>query len=333
MPGAIFLSDAAARAEGRLSYVSPEAERLTGMSAKRLTSPGAIDLLLALLDGDARAQQAAALEAAFQRGEQLEATLPIKDGDGRTRWILQRAVQVPGSDLRVGFWLDVTEQLASQIRYQDVLDSMPAVVAVIDVEDDRVLFVNPRVEELTGEPAEYWTRPDGLADFRDRAFAGDPVPNWDLPWPEGGIRTGQFRWRRPDGGVRWLRGISTRLDGTDNLAQALIWDITAEVEAEQSFDEQRRRYRTLVDQLPVATFVTDPDGTMTYISPQIQEILGLTPDLMVGSTRRSAGNTCSRTTGRRPWPRCRISTAGAVTATTLSRGCAIRPTARSATST
>jgi PAS domain S-box-containing protein len=283
MPGAIFVSDAAARAERRLSYVSPDAERLMGISIDRLTAPGAFELLLELLDDDARARHIAALEAAFQRGEQFEVTFPFRRPDGRMRWILQRGIQMPGSDVRVGFWLDVTDQRDEQIRYQDVLASMPAVVAVIDVAEERVLFVNQRAEELTGEPVGYWTRPGGLAEFRERAFAEDPIPDWDV-WPENGVRSAQFRWRRPDGGIRWLRGVSTRLTGTDNVAQALLWDITAEVEAAQGYDEQRRLYRTLVEQLPVATFVTDPGGVMTYVSPQIEQILGVGSEAIVGST-------------------------------------------------
>ena len=285
MPGAIFVSDAASRAERRFSFVSPEAEVISGISAERLMSPGAFELLLGLLDDDARVGQIAALEAAFERGEQLEVTMPFRGPDGGTSWILQRAIQLPDSDMRVGFWLDVTDQLTAQIRHQDVLVSMPAVVAMINVAEDRVLFVNHRVEEVTGEPAEYWTRPGGLSEFRDRALLPTPSPNWDPPWPEDGIRSGHFRWTRPDGDVRWLRGISTLLAGTDGLAQAVIWDITAEMQAERQFDEQRRRYQTLVEQLPVATFVTDPEGTFTYVSPQIEQILGDAPDAMLGSTQ------------------------------------------------
>jgi PAS domain-containing protein len=45
MPGAVFLRDQAALAERRMSYVSPQTERVTGVSAWRWLAPNALDVL------------------------------------------------------------------------------------------------------------------------------------------------------------------------------------------------------------------------------------------------------------------------------------------------
>ena len=76
--------------------------------------------------------------------------------------------------------------------------------------------------------------------------------------------------------------MSARLPGTDGLVQALAFDVTAEMRAAEGLAQQRLRYQTLVEQLPVATFVTDAEGVLTYISPQIEPILGVTPEQLVG---------------------------------------------------
>lgn len=57
--------------------------------------------------------------------------------------------------------------------------------------------------------------------------------------------------------------------------------------------QHRDRYRTLVEQLPVATYVMDGDGNVTYVSPQIERILGRTPAEFARSGRTH--------TDRTPW--------------------------------
>jgi PAS domain S-box-containing protein len=53
----------------------------------------------------------------------------------------------------------------------------------------------------------------------------------------------------------------------------------------------RGRYRTLVEQLPVATYVMDADGNVTYVSPQIEQILGHTAAEFARSARTHADRT------------------------------------------
>src|SRR5438045_145760 len=46
-------------------------------------------------------------------------------------------------------------------------------------------------------------------------------------------------------------------------------------------DSVERRYRTLVEELPLITYIDSPsgsDGSAAYVSPQIHEILGYTVD-------------------------------------------------------
>ena len=54
-------------------------------------------------------------------------------------------------------------------------------------------------------------------------------------------------------------------------------------QAGEHLDEQQRFYRTLVAQLPVATFITDPDGVVTSCSAQVEQILGVPAAEIVGT--------------------------------------------------
>ena len=152
---------------------------------------------------------------------------------------------------------------------------------------DQALFVNPQVERITGMPPAHWTRPGGLAEFRSRVHPDDYPQQGGLPRFGVRTRSAEFRWIRPDGRTRWLRSVSARLPGTDGLVQALAFDVTAEMRATEGLAQQRHRYQTLVEQLPVATFVTDAEGVLTYISPQIEPILGVTPERLIGMSSQA----------------------------------------------
>src|SRR6476646_2446642 len=273
MPGAVFLRDQTAVAERRMSYVSPQAERVTGVSAWRWLAPDALDVLVEFLDERTRSEHRARADAAAERGDQYDAVYQIRGDDGRIRWVRHHSVLVPDAPhTRIGFWLDVTEY-----RYHDMVEGQPAIVAVLDMNADKALFVNPQAERITGKPPAYWTRPGGLAEFRSRVHPDDYPEQGGLP-RFGRTRSAEFRWIRPAGRTRWLRTVSARLPGTDGL----VLDVNSEMRAAEGLAQQRHRYQTRVEQLPVATFVTDAEGVLTYISPQIESILGVTPEQLIG---------------------------------------------------
>lgn len=49
-----------------------------------------------------------------------------------------------------------------------------------------------------------------------------------------------------------------------------------------------QRYRSLVEQLPQVVFTAQPDGTITYISPQVEEMLGVPAEHFVGGSWQKA---------------------------------------------
>ena len=72
----------------------------------------------------------------------------------------------------------------------------------------------------------------------------------------------------------------------DNLARLCpaiereLREAAVRKEAERRLREAERRFRTLVEQMPAITYIQSPDGNkpMSYVSPQLEEMLGYSPD-------------------------------------------------------
>jgi PAS domain-containing protein len=182
-----------------------------------------------------------------------------------TLWLLMRRRATP---LNEG-----SEGLAE--RYHELIDRVPATIAVWNTETMSVSFVSSHVEQLTGEPAAMWLGAEGMRRFRSRVHPDD-LANPDRWRSNNDPQPSQFRFTRTDGRTIWIRESQSSVSGTDMLG--ILTDVTNEVAATADLAEQRLRYQTLVEQLPVATFLIGVDGIARYVSPQIESILGVSAE-------------------------------------------------------
>ncbi len=62
------------------------------------------------------------------------------------------------------------------------------------------------------------------------------------------------------------------------MVQAIVFDATEDVERDQELAFEQRRYNTLVEQMPMVTLRADGDGVVEYVSPQVEELFGTSPE-------------------------------------------------------
>jgi PAS domain S-box-containing protein len=192
--------------------------------------------------------------------------------------------QTPSKDMRAPLStptpLDARDLPVFDPGFHHVLGSMPGVVYVEAGGLDGVtLYMSPRVEELTGHPPERFLRSRDFwfslvhPDDRERVEAAEQIASATSSYLE------EYRLVTADDRVVWVRDEAVHVPATERRPAhwiGLIIDITREKEAESHAAEVEQRYRTLIEQLPIVTYIDAPDESLAnlYVSPQINDLLG-----------------------------------------------------------
>ena len=177
---------------------------------------------------------------------------------------------------RTGQMLD-----ASTERYRTLVEQLPAATFIMDATGTPT-YVSPQIEGILGRSPEQLRTDGATPEGRLPWFHPDDADQMRrhvAPVYHGAADGYDFRARmlRHDGSVRHLHAIASArraADGTLTAVQGILMDVTGEVLAQEQADADRRRYQALVEQIPVITYITTPAGEITYVSPQIERILG-----------------------------------------------------------
>ena len=141
-------------------------------------------------------------------------------------------------------------------------------------------YMSPRIEELTGYPPERFTESRDFwyslvhPDDRERVEMADVAADaTSAPYLE------EYRLVLAEDRVIWVRDEAVHVDASNGRAAhwiGLIVDITREKEAEARAAEVEHRYRTLIEQLPIVTYIDAPDESLAnlFVSPQVNDLLG-----------------------------------------------------------
>ncbi|MDP9119389.1 MAG: PAS domain-containing protein, partial [Actinomycetota bacterium] len=164
--------------------------------------------------------------------------------------------------------------------FHHVLGSMPG-VAYVEAGglDGPTVYMSPRIERLTGhQPARFLESRDFWLtlvhpDDRARVETAVEVSNMSSSYLE------EYRMVAADGRVVWVRDEAVHVPATERRPAhwiGLLVDITREKEAETRVAEVEQRYRTLIEQLPIVTYIDVPDDSLAnlFVSPQINDLLG-----------------------------------------------------------
>src|ERR671922_128603 len=170
-------------------------------------------------------------------------------------------------------------------RLQAFIDQGPLTVYVYQPEGPGPnAYMSPQLEAILGYTAEEWTadpdlfskvlHPDDrdwvLAEQRRTQEAGEPF-------------RAEYRMMTRDGRVLWFLDEAHEVAGREGEPAYLygyLLEITDRKELEEAVRAAEQRYRTLVEQLPLAIYVDRLDelSSNVYTSPQIERMIGYTAE-------------------------------------------------------
>ena len=179
---------------------------------------------------------------------------------------------------------DTHERLADlQVRYRGLIDRLPAVIYIDGVgADDAMVDVSPAIETLLGVSPEEWL--SGVETWRETIHPEDIERV--IQASERAAETGEpfrmeYRAIHRDGTVRWIREDCVLI--ADDRGEPLYWlglmlDVSELVDARTQLKHANAQYGALVEQIPAIVYIDIADESMatTYVSPQIEQILGYT---------------------------------------------------------
>jgi PAS domain S-box-containing protein len=253
-----------------LEFVHPDdAERVTGFIGRYLSQPGRIPPIEARIVAE---------DGTWRRLEAIANNL-LNDPT-------VRSVVVNARDVTERTEIDQTLRAAEE-RYRSLVESAPAVAYVWQVgatAGRAAYYTSPQIQELLGYTAEEWDSDQDRWELSVHPDDREWVLEATRASSTGGVTfVEDYRYISKDGRTIWVHD-EARLherdaEGRPHLFHGVMTDITERKSAEEALRHAEALYRTLIEQLPAATYLDriDTDGggyTPLYISPQIESMLG-----------------------------------------------------------
>ena len=170
-------------------------------------------------------------------------------------------------------------------RFDQILDSVDAVVWEWDARSERLDFVNSRVESMFGFPVERWR---GDMDFWESRIHPDDrdrvTEDFKRLAREGGRLRTEYRMLHANGSELCVEDtIAAETDdrGQVTVLRGLTMDVTKRHEAQEELEESEERFRLVADAVLDAVFIHE-GGVIIYVNKTALGLLGYEEDELLG---------------------------------------------------
>ena len=182
----------------------------------------------------------------------------------------------------------INHGVPSQEDYRELVEQIPVVVYESEAGVQGAWrYISPQIETLLGYTPEEWVADPELWWRRVHADDRSTVRSLEERGEELG-KTGntssvsEYRMLHRNGTAVWVRDDARLItsEAGQPYWRGVLSDITAERESESALGEAYERYRGLIDSLPVCLYRAEPQpsGRWEVVSPQIEQLLGYTPE-------------------------------------------------------
>ncbi len=304
VPSASFIDRAEAGSPRPVApeYISPQIEAILGYPAEEWLRTD-VDFWREHLHPDDFDRVNGAARLSDETGKPYKDDYRMIARDGRTVWIHEESVLVADDDGTPRFWQgvlsDVTERkqaeqvlIDAEEQFRTLVETIPAAVYLDEIVDGdplklKTIYISPRVEEMLGYPASRWLEePDFWAEIiHPDDF--DRVMEQGVASASGASYSVEYRLFAEGGRVVWVGEESVIVKDENGVLEYWLGayvDITERKDAELHVREMEAKYRGLIETIPAVTYVDVADDTSTtgyattFVNPQIERMLGYTPE-------------------------------------------------------
>lgn len=269
------------------TYISPQAERILGYSAKDwLSSP---TFWKDHVHPDDREQAVACCVNALREGRGYEFEYRMLAADGRILWFRDKVTVVSQDGRAVqlhGIMLDVTEVKRtaqdlydSEERYRTFIQNSVEIIYFFDLHTDRILEGNPAFQKMLGYSAEEVTKLT-LYDFVEHDKESIRAFSQKILAQGGGLSLGERKWRAKDGKPKHVRVTIGSFKQKDRvIGFAIAGDMTDAKVMAQSLSDSEVRYKALIENSMEAIYLYDPETRqVSDANPAFLSLLGYTAE-------------------------------------------------------
>lgn len=278
---------------GKLLYVSPACERVTGYSVQEfLDDPG---LMERIIHPEDRERVMTHVHETMGTGEKAAHSwdFRIVHRNGEIRWINHACRPVKGNRGRPlgqrGCNRDITDRriaekalLDSEARYRAVFNNAAIGIDLVDAQG-RFQEANPALLRMVGYTAEELyefgitdiTHPDDVVVSRKKldALNSGAVDSYRL----------EKRYVRKDGEIFWADVCVSAIRSPAGEHEATIGVIT-DISNRKRAEEAQKRLATAVEQAAEAIVITDTQGAIQYVNPALERMSGYGREEVIGKT-------------------------------------------------
>jgi PAS domain S-box-containing protein len=206
-------------------------------------------------------------------------------GDGPEALAIVRASDVEGRAAAGARYAELRE---AEVAYRALVEQIPAITytQIRDPESPtgfRDVFISPQTTTILGYTPYEWQMDPELwirlmhPEDRDRVERGRPERRSGTHVSE------EYRMVARDGRVVWFRDEAVLVEDPASgvrFWQGVMLDITEAKTAAAHHAELEAKYKALVEQIPAIVYLSEfgAEGEWLYISPQVERVLGYTPD-------------------------------------------------------
>jgi len=198
----------------RLLYLSPNYDRVAGISRERHLEADGVQFLLDLIHPEDRASMADIIRRADGREFEIEFRLIAPDGS--VRWIRERGFPIHDQSGKVDLIAGISENITgrklaeealreSEERFRQLAENIRELFWIKTPDFKQVLYLSPSYESVTGRDREARCREQGFQSFLEMIHPEDRAGMAEIMYRADGQEFEiEFRITMPDGSLRWI---------------------------------------------------------------------------------------------------------------------------------